>query len=183
MALSQAFADDYNSELDVETEELLQSIIMPRLNSVFGEGHLFDPCLFGTLWDPSQPFPLWDFDDLEAIANTSLIDWTETDNSHILLAQLPGLTKNDIQVIVEDGSILEISGQWKKQNENSRGNGEERRAEWWEEGYVRRFKLPDNIDSDKIEAKIENGVLNVQIPKGKVSAKLPDQVKIIQLKD
>ncbi|KAH9323414.1 hypothetical protein KI387_018053 [Taxus chinensis] len=180
MAQWPVFADDYACELDPETEELFQSIIVPRLNSVFGEGHLFDPFLFGAFWDPSEPFPLWDFEEIETIADTCLIDWSETDNKHVLRAQLPGVNKKDIQVIVEDGSVLEISGEWKKKNERIEKDGEWRRGEWWEVGYLRRFKFPDNVDIEKIEANIENGVLNVQIPKGNGRRPI-DQVKIIEL--
>lgn len=67
---------------------------------------------------------------------------------------------------MENGKILEISGQWKQHKVNRKK--EWRSSYWWEEGYVRRIELPDQqIDWTKSEAhfKINDQLLEIKIPK------------------
>lgn len=74
--------------------------------------------------------------------------------------------KSSIQVCIEDGKVLEISGQW-KQHKDSRTK-DWRASHWWEHGYVRRVELPENADWRNIEARVNNDtvlLLDIRIPK------------------
>lgn len=140
------------------------------LDSFFRRGSLFDPFLFGSLMDDSLgAFPLWDYTpsslfskDAQAVANTH-IDWWESSDVHIIQADLPGATKDDVEIIVEDGRVLQISGRNKMAVPPSGGRC--RRGERSRVGYLRRLRLPSNAIAEQLKAEMENGVLTVTIPK------------------
>ncbi|KAG4161527.1 hypothetical protein ERO13_D01G060200v2 [Gossypium hirsutum] len=139
------------------------------MHKVFGEGSLFSPLLFGKFFDPSDAFPLWDFDSDTLLYNLrnsgkTTVDWFHTDLAYVLKAPLPGVGKTNIQIHVEKGKIMEISGQVKQQREGKAKDW--RSCNWWLYGYVRRLELPEDADCRKIEAFLTNGViLEIRIPR------------------
>jgi len=65
------------------------------IRKVFGDGSLFSPMLFGKFFDPSDAFPLWEFEadvllsSLRASGHNQ-VDWAQADSEYMLKAQLPG---------------------------------------------------------------------------------------------
>ena len=99
----------------------------------------------------------------------------ETDQELTFAVELPGVRLEDIAVTAING-VLTIQGE---RTETSK-EGEDRRYHLIERNYgsfMRRFQLPQGVDSQKIEAAVENGMLLVRVPK----AALP-QPKRIQVK-
>lgn len=94
------------------------------------------------------------------------VDIHTTDSEVIVVADLPGVRKNELVVTVE-GSHLVIDGR-------VAGRRERESALPW--GYSRRFRLSPNVDRDRISAGLENGVLSIRL--GKVSAEGPRRVEI-----
>ncbi|CAA3008963.1 Hypothetical predicted protein [Olea europaea subsp. europaea] len=117
-----------------------------------------------------MPF-LWEFESAVLLSKLyssgqCSVDWFQTDDDCVLKAELPGtgLGNNTLQVCVEGGKVLEISGQW-RQHKDSRSK-DWRSSHWWEHGYVRRLELPENLDWRKLEANVRNDVvLEIRIPK------------------
>uniref|UniRef100_A0A2N9J1Y0 SHSP domain-containing protein n=1 Tax=Fagus sylvatica TaxID=28930 RepID=A0A2N9J1Y0_FAGSY len=151
-------------------EEVFKRFIFqgsPTVHKVFNEGSLFSPLLFGKFFDPSDAFPLWDLSDsflanLQSSGQTT-VDWSQTDQDYVLKAELPGVG-NNVQVCVEKGKVVEISGQWKLQRESKAKDW--RSGQWWEYGYVRRLELPEDADWRRIEAYVNNDInLEIRIPK------------------
>ncbi|KAM7499321.1 hypothetical protein LguiA_023735 [Lonicera macranthoides] len=97
-----------------------------------------------------------------AIANTR-IDWKEIPEAHIFKADLPGLKKEEVKVEVEDGRVLQISGERRKEEEEK--NDKWHRVERSSGKFMRRFRLPENAKIDQVKASMENGVLIVVVPK------------------
>ncbi|XP_040375573.1 21.7 kDa class VI heat shock protein isoform X2 [Rosa chinensis] len=101
----------------------------------------------------------------------STIDWFQTEQYYVLKAELPGEGKNSVQVYAENAKVLEISGQWKQQQQQkdqSKTNSTRdwRSGNWWESGYVRRLELPQDADWRKIEAYVTNDlILEIKIHK------------------
>lgn len=91
-----------------------------------------------------------------------LVDIREDENGFELYADLPGLTKGEVSINVEDG-ILTISGERKFENEEK--SDEYRRVERGYGTFHRSFNLHDHIDTGHIQAVLENGVLKVNLPK------------------
>lgn len=150
------------------TEASFNSFFSSRrdvLDTYFRSGYLFNPFVFGSFRDPSDPFPLWNCTPYiiwsadTVCLSKSRIDWYQTDDSIIMRADLPGLKKDDIDVIVENGQILKISGQWNQDNQQNDC------GKWWKVEYMRRFTLPDNADIEQAHASMDDGFLEIRIPK------------------
>ncbi|KAI5059178.1 hypothetical protein GOP47_0025497 [Adiantum capillus-veneris] len=100
--------------------------------------------------------------DLAAVAHTQ-VDWKETSDSHVFKANLPGLAKEDVKVLVEDGRVLQISGERKKELTTSSERWH--RVEQSHSSFLRRFRLPENAKVEDVKAAMEHGVLTITIPK------------------
>ena len=90
------------------------------------------------------------------------IDWKKTPKAHVFKADLPGLKKEEVKIEVEEGRILQISGERSKEQE-------EKNDKWYHMErssgkFLRRFWLPKNAKIDQFKASMENGVLTVTIP-------------------
>ncbi|MFX0178739.1 MAG: Hsp20/alpha crystallin family protein [Candidatus Hodarchaeota archaeon] len=120
---------------------------------------------FVDFWRPSrfwnfEPFGLSLLDD--NIFRTPLSNIVDEGDHFTITAELPGLEKGDIEISVRNGA-LEIKGEQKNEIEDKK-EGYLRR-EYSSSSYYRSFKLPENINEDKIEAKLEKGVLKLSLPK------------------
>lgn len=68
----------------------------PAAHKIFGQGSLFSPLLFGKFFDPSDAFPLWEFEADVLLSNVfdpdekRTVDWQQTDAGYVLRAELPG---------------------------------------------------------------------------------------------
>jgi len=92
------------------------------------------------------------------------LDVIDKENEVKLIADLPGLSENDIDVQVND-STLTISGEKKEEVEEGDEEGERYVSERRFGSFTRRISLPEGIDQDKIDATFRNGVLTVRLPK------------------
>ncbi|KAJ3210565.1 hypothetical protein HDU67_005196 [Dinochytrium kinnereticum] len=95
------------------------------------------------------------------------LDVSETDKAYLIHADLPGLNKEDISITVKD-DILTISGERKSNNEIK---DEHRHVIERSYGkFSRSIQLPQNADSDKVAAKLQDGVLELSVDKREVPA-------------
>ncbi len=88
-------------------------------------------------------------------------DVKETENEYILEAELPGMSKEDINIELDD-NYLQIFARKDEVKEEQNGNyiRRERRA-----GEYNRSFYIENVDENKISARYDNGILNVVLPK------------------
>lgn len=114
----------------------------------------------------------------EQVAAASVpIDWKEAAEAHVLKVDVPGLKKEEIRVEVEDGEVLQISGERRKEvDESEKWHCVERSSG----KFVRRLKLPDNVSLEGVRAAVENGVLTVTVPKMEANKKMV-KVKVIDV--
>ncbi|OEY73488.1 MULTISPECIES: Hsp20/alpha crystallin family protein [Salegentibacter] len=97
----------------------------------------------------------------------------ETEESFSVEVAAPGKTKEDFNIELEN-DVLTISSEDKKENESTERNGRYTRKEFSYSTFKRAFSLPDSVDSEKISAQYNNGVLEILLPKreeAKVQAK------------
>ena len=102
-------------------------------------------------------------------------DIYETDNEIIVLADIPGANEKKVDITLEK-NILSISATI----EPVRTNGYELTYAEYEEGdFQRSFRLSDEIDRDRIEAAVRDGVLQLRLPKaqGAAARKITVQTK------
>ena len=101
------------------------------------------------------------------------VDIRETEDSLILKAELPGIKPDDVEIRVEDNTLY-LKGERKFEREVKEENLH--RVERSYGTFSRSFSLPSSIDSDKVKAEYQNGVLTLTMPK-REEAK-PKMIKI-----
>jgi HSP20 family protein len=89
------------------------------------------------------------------------VDVREDENSIYVEADMPGLTKDDIDVTLEDG-ILTIAGEKKTHNEEDKGGYHVRERRYGK--FSRSFRLPETA-SETIDASLKDGVLTIKLAK------------------
>ena len=123
----------------------------------------------------------WPFGHRWAIARTEptgprapRVDLSDLGASFKIVAEIPGIPKENLDVRVR-GSLVEIRGEGATQTEKSKGAllHQERRYE----GFFRAVELPEPVVADRTTAKVENGVLEVELPKANPTPS-PDGLKI-----
>lgn len=91
------------------------------------------------------------------------MDLVESEKDYSLVANVPGMTKDDISLELKDG-MLTIS--CSKNAETSKGgDGKIIYRGRQSVSFKKSYYLSDKIDLDKIEASVENGVLSIRLPK------------------
>jgi len=110
----------------------------------------------------------------EPIFRTPLTNITEEKDAYIITAEMPGIDKKDLEITIHDGT-LEIKAEAEEEKKEEK-KGEFIRREYHSSKYYRAFKLPEYIDEDKIDAKLDKGVLKIKIPK--VEPPKPEKKKI-----
>lgn len=93
---------------------------------------------------------------------TPRVDVKEEDKRFVILADVPGVDPNEIEVSMDKG-ILTIRGERKADNKEQ--TGKLTRVERSYGAFYRRFALPDSADAEGISATGKHGVLEISIPK------------------
>ena len=93
----------------------------------------------------------------------------------------PGLDKEDFKIHVDADNNLHIEMEKKSDNKEEKKHGRYLRREFSYEKFQQTLLLPDDVDAEKIEARMEKGVLNVHLPKKEKVAN-PEAVKHITVK-
>lgn len=121
------------------------------IDRVFGDS--FDE-LFSRAFEPVAD---------EANVAAARVDIHDKGVSFEVKADLPGVSKDDVKVTIEDDRVS-IEAEVKRESEKKEG---ERvvYSERYASKFVRSFTLPAEVDSGKSEAKLENGVLTLSLPK------------------
>lgn len=94
-------------------------------------------------------------------------DISETEDSYEIHTELPGVSKDDVQISVKD-NLLTIKGEKRQDNEEESKNY--KRIERRYGTFERNFTLSPKVDADNINASFNDGVLTLSIPK-------PEEVK------
>ncbi|ESQ30192.1 hypothetical protein EUTSA_v10012289mg [Eutrema salsugineum] len=124
---------------------------------------LFPPSLGNALMQASENINRI-FDNFEMRPSQLMGRVKEQDDCYKLRYEVPGLTKDDVKITVDNG-ILMIKGEHKAEE----GEGSPEEEEYWSSksyGYYNTsLSLPDDAKVEEIKAELKNGVLNVVIPR------------------
>jgi HSP20 family protein len=102
------------------------------------------------------------------------VDLTETKDSFLVKAELPGLEAKDVDVSVS-GNVLTIKGEKKKEEEEK--DEHHHYVERYYGTFQRSFQLPANVKAEKIDATFEKGVLKVTLPKKEEAKRKQIEIK------
>lgn len=107
------------------------------------------PDLFGTGWARTAVAPA--------------VDVREEEGAYVLEMELPGVAASDVEVSVDRG-VLTVKGERKNEHEESR-NGY-RCRERSHGTFARAFTLPGGTDAEHVQARLDEGVLTLRVPRG-----------------
>ena len=109
------------------------------------------------------------------------INVIENEKEYDVELAAPGLTKEDFKVHIDADHNLQIEMEKKSENKEGKKHGKYLRREFSYEKFQQMLTLPEDAEAEKIEAKVEHGVLNVRIPK-KEKVDVQKAVKQIEIK-
>jgi HSP20 family protein len=127
-----------------QTRDMTRSGSFPNIGDLFREFSLV-PSLRGLEPEPRMK-----------------VDVEETDQAYILKAEVPGADREDITVSI-DGNVVSIRADVEEERVDENGNMIRSERMFGEE--LRSFTLPQEVDESKAQAKMENGVLVLTLPK------------------
>lgn len=104
------------------------------------------------------------------------INVKETDTIHQIQVSAPGYKKENFKIDIDE-NILTISNEFKEEIKNE--NQKFTRKEFRRSSFTRSFYLPENLKTDEISAKYEDGILYIDIPK---QEKIVSKTRTIEIK-
>ncbi|AUI46809.1 MULTISPECIES: Hsp20/alpha crystallin family protein [Bacteroides] len=113
---------------------------------------------------------------VKANATAPAINVIETEKAYKVELAAPGMTKEDFNVRIDEENNLVISMEKKTENKEEKKDGRYLRREFSYSKFQQTMILPENVDKDHISAQVENGVLNIELPKlSEEEVKKPDR--------
>ena len=113
---------------------------------------------------------------VKANATAPAINVIETEKAYKVELAAPGMTKEDFNVRIDEENNLVISMEKKTENKEEKTDGRYLRREFSYSKFQQTMILPENVDKDHISAQVENGVLNIELPKlSEEEVKKPDR--------
>jgi len=114
-------------------------------------------------------------------ASVPAINIIESENAFCVELAVPGTTKEDFKVNVNADNELVISLEKRSETEDKEGNEQKKgkrhgtylRREFTYTSFQQSFSLPDDVDRERISAKVENGVLTIELPKKEITHTAP----------
>ena len=99
----------------------------------------------------------------------------ENEKDYLFQVSVPGLKKDDIKIEIDE-DVLTISSNFEDSKEEKSDNFY--RKEFVKSSFTRSFYVPEDVDVSKIDAKMEDGILNVSIPKKEIEKKKDSKLSI-----
>jgi len=112
-------------------------------------------------------------------ATAPAINVKESDKDYQVELAAPGLKKEDFSVNINDDGNLVIKMEKKEENKEENKASHYLRREFSFSKYEQTLILPDDVEKEEISAKMENGVLTIDLPKMVVSQKKPTRQIVV----
>lgn len=132
-------------------------------------------------WLPSIFNDFFDNEWMEkANATAPAINVLENEKEYKVELAAPGMTKEDFDVHIDEENNLVISMEKKNEKKEDEKNGRYLRREFSYSRFQQTMILPEDVDKEKISATVNNGVLDIELPK-LVKEELPKQKRVIEI--
>jgi HSP20 family protein len=122
----------------------------------FFDDDVFNPQNLLTRWNETLGEEAW----------LPAVDIREDDDKFVFTAELPGLTREQVDITIEE-KVLTISGE--RNFESKEDNKNYHRIERSYGSFSRSFSLPHDIDQEGVNAAFENGLLEITLPKSEAT--------------
>lgn len=117
-------------------------------------------------WLPSIFNDFFDNEWMEkANATAPAINVSESENEYKVEVAAPGMTKEDFNIRIDEENNLVISMEKKSESKEEKKDRKYLRREFSYSKFEQMMILPDDVDKEKIGAAVENGVLDITLPK------------------
>ena len=104
---------------------------------------------------------------------TPVVDLSEDDQGYLVLAELPGIARDQVKIRVEDGRLVFAGRRVFEQSQHGRKHHRVERAYG---AFRRSFLLPEDTDVEKIHADFKDGLLRIHLPKRESA--LPRRIEV-----
>ena len=132
------------------------------------------PIMSRNQWLPTVFNDLFNTDFLpKASATAPAINVAESDKEYTVELAAPGLKKEDFKVNINDDGNLVIKMEQKSEQKEEDKSRHYLRREFSYSKYEQTLILPDDVEKEKIAAKVEHGVLTINLPKIEAAQKKP----------
>ena len=118
---------------------------------------------------------------IKANSTAPAINVIESEKDYRVEVAAPGMTKDDFNIRIDENDNLVVSMEKKEEHKDEDKKGRYLRREFSYSRFQQVMILPENVEKDKIDAKVQNGVLTIDIPK-KQEAVEAKKVKEIAVK-
>ena len=103
------------------------------------------------------------------------VDVKENGSQIVIEAELPGMEEKDVDVTLRDG-VMTIKGEKKSEREEDKDDYHVSERSYG--SFQRTFRLPDTVDDEKVEAKLDKGVLRITLQKRPEAVKAEKKIPI-----
>ena len=138
------------------------------------------PVMNRNLWMPEEFNDFFDTDFMPRVSPTApAINVKESEKDYTVELAAPGLTKDDLNVNIDNDGNLHIKIENKSNKKDEDKKSHYLRREFSYSKYEQTLLLPDDVEKDKIAASVNHGVLTVELPKlVKAEEKTARQIEI-----
>lgn len=130
--------------------------MLPTLYSIRNQGWL--PLFFNDILSDNWLAP-------KLSATSPAINVSEDENAYFVEVAASGMTKEDFEIVMTEDDDIVLSVEKTLHDKKVQNDRTFIRREFGYSKFVKRLRLPDNIDKENISAKMNNGILVISIPK------------------
>ncbi|MDD1768696.1 MAG: Hsp20/alpha crystallin family protein [Methanomassiliicoccales archaeon] len=152
-----------------EDESVVPMVCLSPQNMLAEMDKMFDRLRFGIedFWFPSIAV---------GGARVPMVDVRDAGNHYLVEAEIPGMTRENVEIELGEDSLDIKAKKEEEREETAEGYIRKERGSL---SFYRRLPLPENVNRDLIEAKMEDGILRISIPK---ADKPEDEKRKVEIK-
>lgn len=134
---------------------------------------------FSNLWEDFIGRDIMDIPNSKVGVSIPAVNIVEKSDKYLVHLASPGMNRTDFKINVDNG-VLSVASEKEEEYEEKDKDSKFTRREFSYRSFKRSFTLPESVQADKIEAKYENGILEITLPKHEAAKVKP--IKQIQVK-
>jgi HSP20 family protein len=119
---------------------------------------------FSNLWEDFLGKNISDFPNWKTGGSVPAVNIVEKPDKFLVHLAIPGMDRDDFKINIDNG-VLSVASEQEEEHEEKDKESKYTRREFCYQSFKRSFTLPESVQADKIEAKYDNGILEIILPK------------------